>query len=175
MNPACASSFNPLSRSHPPPPPTTTSPPPFTREYCSCCARSLQTSPHDKNSPMTTNPKNKTTCNSKAICENNLKCGLKCRNQARKRAQLRVRERERKLERRTNFGYNIFDCNTVPKRNPKKQNQKQETETTFIVAMFSNNFCFCKFSICCTQNTNSLYLHTQKTKHGLLYGNWTPN
>jgi hypothetical protein len=26
--------------------------------------------------------------------------------------------------------------------------------------MFSNNFCFCKFSICCTQNTNSLYLDT---------------
>ncbi len=123
MNPPCASSFNPLSRRHPPPPPpTTTSPPPCTREYCSCCARSLQTSPHDKNSPMTTNPKNKTSCNSKAICENNLKCGLKCRNQARKRAQLRVRERESSKEERTLP--TISSTVTLSRRNPKKTKPK---------------------------------------------------
>ncbi len=159
MNLPCASGFNPLLRRHPPPPPpTTTNPPPLTREYCSSCATSLQTSPHDKNSAMTTNPKNKTTCNSKAICENNPKCGLKCRNQARKRAQRRVRERESSKEERTLA--TISSTVTLSQRNPKKQNQKQKTETIFIVAMLSNNFCFCKFSICCTQNTNSLYLHT---------------
>jgi hypothetical protein len=113
---------------------------------------------------MTTNPENKTTCNSKAIYENNLKCGLKCRNQARKGAQLRVREREReiKLSKEERTLATISSTVTLSQRNPKKQNQKQKTETIFIVAMFSNNFCFCKFSICCTQNTNSLYLHTQK-------------
>jgi hypothetical protein len=30
------------------------------------------------------------------------------------RERERERERERKLERRTNFGYDIFDCHTVP-------------------------------------------------------------
>ncbi len=153
MNPPCASSFNPLSRRHPPPPPpTTTSPPPFTREYCSCCARSLKTSPHDKNSPMTHKPKK----------QNHLQLESNLRKQSEmwpemSRSSTETRaassERERKLERRTTFGYNIFDCHTVPK-------EPQKTETIFIVAMFSNNFCFCKFSICCTQNTNSLYLDT---------------